>query len=283
MRPKILISGGTGFIGKNIINSLKEKFIIYSLVRKKKHHKKKNKKNSIEFANYKDLKKKILKKKNIFAVVHCATKYLKEHNYQNINDIINSNISFGSHLLEISKIIGVKKFINLTTSWENFDNTLENPKNFYAVSKLSFKKILQYYSNKNFKTQYYNLYLLDTFGKGDTRKKLLPTLKKNILLKKNTYLISKNYHFNALNVKDLIEAIEIILNKDIISGDYSIINSKKFSLNNIALKLKKKTNIKFKYCLNKRINEDFIIFKKIPGWKPKFSKIDDLVNYLTNN
>ena len=36
MKPKIIISGGNGFIGKNLIELLSKDFRIYNLVRSKK-------------------------------------------------------------------------------------------------------------------------------------------------------------------------------------------------------------------------------------------------------
>ena len=56
----------------------------------------------------------------------------------------------------------------------------------------------------------------DTFGKNDFRKKIINTLKKNYHKGKTTTVLSKNLHLNLLNIKDIIEAIKLILNKKVI-------------------------------------------------------------------
>ena len=73
-----------------------------------------------------------LKKIKARIIIHCATHYVKNHKLEDVKKINEANILLGNIVLEMSKNMGVKKFINFTSIWE-----LEN-KNLYYYSKKSF-------------------------------------------------------------------------------------------------------------------------------------------------
>jgi nucleoside-diphosphate-sugar epimerase len=60
----ILLTGGSGFIGSNIIGKIKKKFDVSILIRNKKHIKKNSNVNYLYFKNLKNLSQ-LLKKKNL--------------------------------------------------------------------------------------------------------------------------------------------------------------------------------------------------------------------------
>jgi 7-keto-8-aminopelargonate synthetase-like enzyme len=142
MKKNILISGGTGFIGRHLIENLCQKFCLYIISNQKQIEFNNKNIKYIKFKNYRDLKKK-LNGKRINFIIHAATYFSKIDDIKKINKIINANIILGSYLLELSKEKNVEKFINFASTWENFNGIKDNPKNFYAASKLCFnmKKI----------------------------------------------------------------------------------------------------------------------------------------------
>lgn len=280
MKKNILISGGTGFIGRHLIENLCRKFCLYIISNQKQI--KFNNKNIkyIKFKNYRDLKKK-LNGKRINFIIHAATYFSKIDDINKINKIINANIILGSYLLELSKEKNVEKFINFASTWENFNGIKDNPKNFYAASKLCFSKILKYYSKINKLTKIYSLHLTDTFGINDNREKILPIIKKNKNKNKKINLISSNIQLNFVNVEAVITAVKIILNKKVKQGDYSVINNKYIKFSNLLNKLKKNNiKLKFKILSNRKILHKIFKFKTIKGWKPTNSCLDDIANYI---
>ena len=171
----VLITGGTGFIGRNLVQNLKNKKI---LIISKKKIKIKNK--LIKVIIYKNFADLILKLKKIKArnIIHCATHYRKNHKIDDIKKIFEANILLGNILLECSSSMKVKKFINLSTIWElNYKYSTEYF-NLYTLSKKIFSEIINFYSFKNIKIKFFTLYLLDTFGEGDYRHKILNEIKK---------------------------------------------------------------------------------------------------------
>ena len=210
----ILLTGSTGFIGSELLKYLSNYNKVYITVRKKYKINLNNKNiNKIYFNSYKNLRYKI-KKLKIDTVVHCATHYVKNHNFEDIKELSESNILFGNIILENLKIMRVKKFVNFSTVWENFDGKKENYFNLYSAYKASFGKIINFYKQKNKNVKFFNCVISDTFGLTDKRKKIINTLKSNYKKNKTTKIVSKNLNLNLINVEDIANAVDIILKKN---------------------------------------------------------------------
>ena len=134
---KILLTGSTGFIGSELLKDLSQDNKVYVILRKKLKNNQRHK-NVIQifYNSYKNLNNKI-KKLKIDTVIHCATHYVKSHNIQDLEKLSNSNILFGNIILENLKLMGVKKFINFSTVWENYDGKKGNFYNLYSTYKLA--------------------------------------------------------------------------------------------------------------------------------------------------
>ena len=209
---KILITGSNGFVGKNILIELLPKYKIYVTVRKEFfRQRKKIDKNLlfIIFKNHNDLNIK-LKKIKVDCVIHCATNYLKVHKSNDIHDLINTNITFGNIILENLNKMNVKKFINFSTVWQDFDGKENLPFNLYSATKSAFENIIRYYEIKLKNISFYNLYIGDTYGYHDNRKKIINVIKTRINSNKLINITSKNLFLNLLNVFDITNAIKII-------------------------------------------------------------------------
>ena len=268
---KILITGGTGFIGKNLLDYfLKKKYFIYAILRKSKKNIKFSKEHkinknfkSIIFSDIYDLRKQLLNYK-IDYVFHAATHYVKKHKSSDINKIIESNILFPTVIIDLLCNKKINKFINFGTVWQHYNNKKDHAYNLYASSKQAFNKIFNYYRNQFPKTKFYNLLISDTFGKNDKRKKLIPIIIKNYN-KKNTVNIPKNLSINLVNVKYIINVIENIINKNIKPDTYVIKNKKNLKIFDLINYLNQKLNkeIKINWTKKKSTNEKIINFKKI--------------------
>ena len=60
----------------------------------------------------------------------------------------------------------------------------------------------------------------DTFGENDNRYKIINVLKKNYKKNKATKIVSKNLHINLLNIKDITQAVHLLMKNNIRSGQY---------------------------------------------------------------
>ena len=279
---KILLTGSSGFIGSELLNELSKKYKIYVTIRKKRKNLNQNQNiNEIFFKNYEQLNLK-LKNVRVDVVIHCATHYVKYHNEKDIKKLAESNILFGNLILENLKKMKVKKFINFTTVWENYNGKKDNFYNLYSVYKKNFSNIMKYYKKIHHGIKFYNLIISDTFGDNDKRKKLINTLKTNYKKNKLTSIVSKRLSMNLLNVKDIINAIKIILKKKINSNDYVLKNNQDFNILEIVDRINKISvkKIKIKWQSSKLLKKKIYKYKKIKNWKPNKSKIHDIVDLI---
>jgi nucleoside-diphosphate-sugar epimerase len=276
---KILITGGNGFIGKNFFERIKTTKKLTIKILSRKNNSNVDKKKIIKLSkNLKTVKKK-LKKFSPDIVIHFATFYSTERSLLSQKKMIESNILFGSNLLEIINLKKLKAFI-YTNSYSIYDSQKKyNPKNFYSVTKYMFEFILKYYSKLyNFKV--INLLLSDVYGQRDKRGKFI-----NLLI--NAYKKNKNLNaspgyqkINLLHVEDLIDAIIILIKKIKILNkwsNFSVFSKEVLSLRELKKKFDKiyKKKIKVNFGFYKyRENEDMNFrpkFSKVYGWEPKIN------------
>lgn len=279
---KILLTGSTGFIGSQLLNELSKDYIIYITLRTKtKKIIKKNNIVKIFFDNYETLNKK-LKKLKVNTVIHCATHYVKNHNFEDLKKLSNSNILFGNVILENLEVMGVKKFINFSTVWENYNGKKDNYFNLYSVYKANFSKIMYFYKKKLNDISFFNLTISDTFGKNDKRIKIINLLKNNYKKNIQTKIISKNLYLNLLNIVDINNAVILILKHKYKSGSYLLANKTDFKISLIIKKINNisKKKIKVKWLSNKVIKEKIYKYNVLKKWKPFNSKIQDIINVI---
>jgi nucleoside-diphosphate-sugar epimerase len=282
---KILVTGATGFIGQNLVSFLIKKNIqVFCLVRERSDILKIDKnaniiKSSLSVNNIIEL---FLKEK-FDGVIHLASLFLVEHKAEDIDNLIFSNIHFGTKLLEASKISKVKWFINTGTLWQNFDNEDYNPVNLYAATKEAFENIAKYYtetSDLNFCT----IKLNDTFGANDTRNKIFSMWMKFSQTKDLLQMSPGEQVIDISYIEDIIEAYYILVKH--LSSE----NSKSFKNKTFAVSAEEKMSLKklskiFEEATNTRLNiiwggreyrsREVMMpssrYESVPGWKPKYS------------
>ena len=280
---KILLTGGTGFIGSNLLNKISDFYKVVVITRKKPVAKKFYKKNIIllNFNNYEQLNQK-LKKIKINTVIHCATHYVKKHSYTDILKLVNANILLGNIILENLEIMKVKKFINFSTVWQDPKNTNGKYTNLYSAYKRSFSEIVEFYKQSLKNIKFFEMLISDTFGNNDKRKKLISVLKYNYQNNKPTHIISKNLFINLINVKDLNYLILKVLNNKVLPDRYIVCNPKDIKLIELIKNINKnnKKKIKINWVSKKIIRNKLVDYNSIKNWTPNESKIEDIISYI---
>lgn len=237
----ILITGATGFVGKNLIARLKDVHNIHILIRPSSHY------NSLQIGHvftFEDNVEKLtdyLKNNQISGIIHLASLYIAEHKSDQIKDLVLSNVYLGTALLEACKMAQTKWFLNTGTIWQNYQaadlSDDYNPVNLYAASKQAFMDMAKYYVETS-SLRFCTLKLCDTYGGNDTRRKVIALF----------HYISENHiHLNMspgeqkldlLHISDVvngfIQLAEMLNDDEEVATEYVLTSGKQISLKDLA-------------------------------------------------
>lgn len=149
---KILITGATGYVGKQLLKKLLENsnLRIAALVRDIKKAKESLKTSKIQYICSKDQQwKNQVQQFNPEIVIHLAAYLTSNDNESSIEKLINANITFGSQLLEALEKCDLKLFVNTGTFAEYDQANNLSPSYYYAATKTAFRSVLKYYQKLN--------------------------------------------------------------------------------------------------------------------------------------
>ena len=276
---KIFLTGGTGFVGTNLVNFLRKKnYHILILSRKKKISKKKSKfiKGDLKLS-HKNFN--IIKNFSPNIVINLAWEDIP--NYDNLT--LNKNYSKQKYFLnQIKKIKSINKIIMTGTclEYEKMEKPHTERKKFKPRSNFPKIKIkLRNYFFKTFdKINVLWPIIFYVYGSGQRKSSLIPSLIKSI--RNDQKFIIKNYlqENDYIHIDDVIKALYIMMisNKKI-SGVFNVgsgnLTSNKKIFNLIKKKFNKNYN-KLEYNMSKEepgLSADLKKIKKIFNWKPKIS------------
>lgn len=215
---RVLITGGSGFIGSKILHYfLKKKFNVVCLVNK----------NKIGFEN-KNLEKlyindiiKNVYSKNIDAIIHCGSK--TPTNCNNNKKIFDENLDLMKKLLNFSRVKNIKNFIFLSSisvyGTKNVkiyrENNRFNKPDIYGKSKRECEKMLLKYEKQNYKKNFksISIRLPGVVGLGSHGNFISETTKKIISGQRIEVSNKSSYFNNIVFVDDLAKFVLKIIKK----------------------------------------------------------------------
>ncbi|GAU75648.1 NAD(P)-dependent oxidoreductase [Fusibacter sp. 3D3] len=214
---KILVTGGTGFIGRHLVRRLiEENYEVHIIGRKgSRFDCFKTYEHKIKTYIYDGTiisMMKIVEHSKPQSVIHLATHFIAEHQLSDVDQLIASNITLGAHLLEAMIYYGVKGFLNVGTIWQNRETEDYDPMNLYAATKESFVNILRWYTLKG-NLRAITLKLYDTYGLEDTRRKIFNLLKEHSNSDQLLELSGGEQEMGLVYIDDIVDAFVLCLNE----------------------------------------------------------------------
>jgi dTDP-glucose 4,6-dehydratase len=275
----IIVTGGLGFIGSNLINILKNKYFIINIDKVSYASNFNNIDPGIK--NYKFYKidinnkifiKNILKKYNPSIIFNLAAETHVDRSIDAPKQFIESNILGVFNLLESIKNYKKKiKLIHISTdevygdikkNYKSKEEDAYNPSSPYSASKASGDLLIKSYI-RTYKIPAIITNCCNNFGPNQYPEKLIPTIIYNILNKKPIPIYGTGENLREwIYVKDHCDALIKVAEKGIIGENYNIGSG--IVLNNIQI-AKKIISIFKKINYNKNIKSKIHLVKDRPG------------------
>ena len=308
---KLLVTGGSGFIGSNFVRYILQKYRKYKIVNLDKLTYcgcKDNLKDIEVDRRYKFVKGDICNKKlvdrltkNCDAILNFAAESHVDRSIDDASDFVRTNVHGVQVLLDSAKKHKVKRFIQISTDEVygsirrgSFKETsLLHPNSPYAASKAGGDHLaLAYYTT--FGVPVIVTRSSNNFGPYQFPEKIMPLFITNLLEGRKVPLYGDGMNVRDwLYVSDNCKAIDLVLHKGKvgeiynIGGGYEIPNIK---LTRIILKLMNKNDNMIKYVAD-RLGHDrrySLVSKKIEklGWRPTKDfkvAIKETVEWYKNN
>lgn len=293
-----IITGATGFIGSNLTKTLVQEGWKVGIIARASSSLKSlgSVKNIVKLFRVYDEPNNFTRLVNFFnqinptVVFHLAAKVQTKHSYKDIRQLIESNITFGTNVLEAMNLTKTRHFINTGSYWQHFKNEEYNPVCLYAATKEAFEKIIEFYvKGHNFKA--ITLELFDTYGKNDKRGKIVSSLIEGAKNKEVLKLTPGKQKMDLVHINDVVNAY---LNAAAMFNEINIQEHKKFTVNSgesitllqlvelIEDLLDDSLNIEWgaRQYRKRQIMEPMPFHQRLPGWKPSIPLAEGLSSLI---
>ena len=242
IRMNILITGATGFVGKNLSKALKKSgHSVYALARPSSDLTFLNTEGVFIFDNNIAELSGFLKSHNIDGVIHLAALVVPEHKDTDVLPLVMSNVYLGTAVIDACKQAGTKWFLNTGTIWQNYESPdfsdEYHPMDLYAATKQAFISIAQYYTETS-DLKFCTLKLCDTYGPGDTRRKIFTLFEEIAKTGKTLDMSPGEQCLDILHIDDVVSGFvhlaEMMQRGDDVRQEYVLSSGKRIPLRALA-------------------------------------------------
>jgi len=281
-KPIALVTGATGFVGNHLVCRLvREGWIVHIVSRHKSPLSGILESKQITHHYYDGSMASMLNcvmqaKPEI--VFHLASIFIAQHDAKDIDALVQSNLLFGTQLLDAMRINNARYLVNTGTSWQHYNNEDYNPVCLYAATKQAFEAILEYYVQAcDFRV--INLKLFDTYGANDRRPKLMNQLKEKILIGSSLDMSPGEQLIDFVHIDDVVNAYFVaaqrLLTGNVLKKEsYGISSRHPVSLKELIRIIQKgiKKNIDINWGAKpyrfREVMMPWHSYKQLPGWRP---------------
>ncbi len=296
-KPKAIITGGTGYIGSHVVKYLIDKGWEVAVISRLQSSE----------ANLEDVRTKIrlfkyggdinsliafMREFKADVVMHLAAAVITNQKSEHVKKLIQSNVEFGTEILEAMSLSDSRLFIGTGTYWQNYNSETYNPVDLYAATKEAFEKILKYYVEVR-GIRAITLRLFDVYGEDDPRPKLLTLLRKVADTPQSLDMTEGKQLVDMVHVYDVARALEY--SYDCLASDSQITNEVYGVSSGTQIELRKVVEL-FQQILGKQMNlnwgarpyknreilSPYRGYKSLPNWHPTITIREGLKKFVEN-
>lgn len=282
---KIVLTGATGFVGNHLMRKLVDRGDDVSILVRpsSKTDDVPNEVSCITIPDSQAQLEKIFEREQFDGVIHLASLYLMSHTSNDIETLINSNVTLGTKVIDAAAASGVSFFINTGSFAQHYESQPYSPTNLYAATKQAFQDITQYYAETT-DLIILTIELFNTFGPGDTRSKIFTLWDKAIREDTTLHMSPGEQIIDISYIDNVVDAYVLAVehatgtNAQLLSGrTYTIPSSERMTLKQLANVFAETVNGELKIHFGSspyRERELMIPMEKgeaLPDWTPKVS------------
>jgi len=287
VEPKIaLVTGATGFVGSHLVRRLvRDGWRVHVIVRPTSSLAHLNE-STVDITVHRhdgttEGMLAIIQKAQPEIVFHLASLFISEHQPKDVAPLIQSNLLFGTQLLEAMKQSGITCLVNTGTSWQHYHGETYNPVNLYAATKQAFDDMLRFYLETS-ELRVVTLKLFDTYGPDDSRPKLIPLLMKMARSGETLAMSAGEQLIDLVYIDDVVDAyvlagLALFKEKENIREEYVVSSGRPLSLQELVRVYEAATGERLSIQWGGRAyraREVMIPWQfgsLLPGWSPKIS------------
>lgn len=273
-KRKILLTGGTSFIGKNIASYFEDSKIVDIL---NPTHQELDLLDEIKLEEY-------LNKHKIDMIIHAAM-YNKEFEH---SDMMIESVRMFANLLKYNKLYSRMLYFG---SGAEYDKTYDIcsvreeeigkhiPRNNYGLAKYVMNNMAKAYENV------YNMRLFAVYGPYEDYLSKFISNAMYQLINENRIIINQNVVFDYMYVDDLCKIVEKFLDKDLKYNEYNICSGRRIDLKTIANKIMKEAKLEGEIIVvNEKMNKEYTgdNSRLLQETSYSFVSIDDGISKLYN-
>lgn len=294
MKHVCVITGATGYIGSHVLKYLlSQDWEIHIIAQ-----------SEFGYSNIEDVKDyihiyeygcglssmiKYFQEINADVVFHLAAAVITNYKPEQITTLIQSNIQFGTEVLEAMKFSSTRLFIGTGSYWQNYNSDSYNPVDLYAATKEAFEKILQYYVDAH-DFRAITLRLFDVYGEDDKRPKLLNLLKEIAGTERSIDVSPGEQYLDMVHISDVCsayyKAYELLLADNNLKNEkFGVFTGKHIKLKDMIMLysniLNKMININWggKPYKDREVMRPMEHYQCLPKWTPIVSLQDGLEKF----
>lgn len=224
---------------------------------------------------------------------HLAAKFVAEHTTSDVDDLAQSNLTFGLQLLEALDVSGCRKLVFTGTSWQNLGGDAYEPVCLYAATKEAFEALAQYYiSARGLSLSVAKLF--DTYGPRDPRRKLLSVLLRIGKSGERLSMSGGEQMLDLVYVSDVVDALveagaRLSDGRDTGKTTYTVSAGKRLSLRKLAEEVSTITGFPLNIEWGARPYREREVMlpweggRSVPGWEPRVPLAEGLAHLLSED
>lgn len=284
MANKCIITGATGYIGSHVLKYLLSKGWVIHVIAEPR----------FGYDNIKDVLSQIdvfeydgdvnllcdyFKTVNADVVFHLAAAVIANYKPEQVPILVQSNIQFGTEVLEAMKASNTRMFVGTGSYWQNYNSDGYNPVDLYAATKEAFEQIIQYYVDAyHFKVV--TLKLFDVYGEDDVRPKIWNILREIAGTDRSLDVSPGEQMLDLVHVSDVCTAYqcayEYLKKVDYPSREvFGVYTGERMTLKEAIQTFEHysaqtiRVNFGGKRYKEREVMNPISILPKVPGWKPE--------------